>query len=165
MRWFITLKTMKQHEIYMKAALDLAIKAQKADEVPVGAVIVCDGKIVAKAYNKREKNNDPLGHAELKVIKKASKKLKSWRLVDCDLYVTLEPCAMCAGAISWSRIRTVIYAADDKKGGALGGAFDMYAQKGLNHKPKIISGILQHEASAMLTNFFKAKRELKQGES
>lgn len=165
MRWFITLKTMKQHETYMKVALNLAKKAQKKDEVPVGAVIVYNGKIIAKAYNKREKNNDPLGHAELKAIKKASKKRKSWRLTDCDLYVTLEPCAMCAGAISWSRIRTVIYAADDKKGGALGGAFDMYAQKGLNHKPQIVSGVLQLEASTILTSFFKAKRDLKRGES
>lgn len=142
----------------MRLALAEAEKAGKHNEVPVGAVIVCDGKVIAKAYNKREKNNDPLGHAELRAIKKASRKLKAWRLVNCDLYVTLEPCVMCAGAIMWSRFRHVIYGATDKKGGALGGAFNIFSEKGINHIPKITGGVLARETGELLTSFFQSKR-------
>lgn len=153
--------SMKNDEKYMRIALIEAQKAKKRNEVPVGAVIVCDGKVIAKAYNKREKTNDPLGHAELRAIKKASKKLKAWRLVNCDIYVTLEPCIMCAGAIMWSRFRRVIYGATDPKGGALGGSFNIFKEKAVNHIPEITGGLLEREAREMLTTFFQQKRESK----
>ena len=101
----------------MKLALKEAHKAAAIDEVPVGAVIVLNDKVIARGFNKREINNDPLGHAEMIAIRKASKKLNNWRLVDCELYVTVEPCAMCAGAIMWSRLQRVVYGTGDPKGG------------------------------------------------
>lgn len=151
--------SMMNDEKYMRLALVQAHKAKRKDEVPVGAVIVCDGKVIAKAYNKREKTNDPLGHAELRTIKQASRKLKAWRLVNCDLYVTLEPCIMCAGAIMWSRFRRVVYGATDKKGGALGGALNIFEEKAVNHIPEITGGVLAEEASLLLSDFFQKKRE------
>lgn len=144
---------------FMKLALLEARKAAQINEVPVGAVIVLDGKVIAKAHNKKETNNDPLGHAEILVIKKAVKKLGSWRLNGCSLYVTLEPCSMCAGAIMHSRISKVIYGASDPKGGAMGEVFNLFNSAPVNHKPEIISGILQEEAKTLLQTFFKAKRK------
>ncbi|TAH59005.1 MAG: nucleoside deaminase, partial [Bacillota bacterium] len=111
---------MNKDEKYMKLALKEAHKAAAIDEVPVGAVIVLNDKVIARGFNKREINNDPLGHAEMIAIRKASKKLNNWRLVDCELYVTVEPCAMCAGAIMWSRLKRVVYGTGDPKGGAMG---------------------------------------------
>ena len=102
--------------------------------------------------------HDPSGHAEIIAIKIASKKLKSWRLIDCTLYVTLEPCSMCAGAIMWSRIKRVVYGAKDIKGGAIGSSFNLFELKGINHKPEVTGGVLENEASAILKDFFKLKR-------
>lgn len=117
----------------MKAAYKEAVKAYTEDEVPVGAVIVKDGKIVARAHNKKEKKNDCTSHAEIECIRKASKKLGDWYLKDCELYVTLEPCVMCCGVIVNARIKKVYFGAKDVKAGALGGLFNLMDQKGFNH--------------------------------
>ena len=145
-------------EKYMALALKEAKKALLLDEVPVGCVIVKDNKIIARAYNKRETTNDPTSHAEINAIRKASKKMKSWRLVGATIYVTLEPCSMCAGAILWSRIDRVVYGANDFKGGALGSTYNMYEIKNLNHYPKITSGVLSNECSEIISSYFKSKR-------
>lgn len=146
---------------YMKIALKEAEKAAVLDEVPVGAVIVKNNKILAKAHNLREKSNDPTSHAEINAIRKACKKLKSWRLEGATIYVTVEPCAMCAGTILWSRIARVVYGAKDLKGGALGTTFNLYEIKNLNHYPEITSGVLEKECGNTISNYFKAKRNNK----
>ena len=150
---------MEKDEKFMKIALKEANKSFQLDEVPVGVVIVKDDKIIARGHNLRETKQDPTGHAEIIAIKKASKKLKSWRLIDCTIYVTLEPCSMCAGAIMWSRIKRVVYGAKDIKGGAIGSSFNLFEQKGINHKPEVTSGVLETEASRLLKDFFKTKRQ------
>lgn len=138
---------MNKDEKYMKLALKEAHKAAAIDEVPVGAVIVLNDKVIARGFNKREINNDPLGHAEMIAIRKASKKLNNWRLVDCELYVTVEPCAMCAGAIMWSRLKRVVYGTGDPKGGAMGEAFNLFDERIVNHIPEIKGGVLAKELS------------------
>ena len=156
---FLVVKHIEQDEKFMKIALKEANKSFQLDEVPVGVVIVKDDKIIARGHNLRETKQDPTGHAEIIAIKKASKKLKSWRLIDCTMYVTLEPCSMCAGAIMWSRIKRVVYGAKDIKGGAIGSSFNLFEQKGINHKPEVTSGVLEDEASTLLKDFFKLKRQ------
>lgn len=156
---FLVVKHMEKDEKFMKIALKEANKSFQLDEVPVGVVIVKDDKIIARGHNLRETKQDPTGHAEIIAIKKASKKLKSWRLIDCTMYVTLEPCSMCAGAIMWSRIKRVVYGAKDIKGGAIGSSFNLFEQKGINHKPEVTSGVLEDEASTLLKDFFKLKRQ------
>lgn len=156
---FLVVKHMEKDEKFMKIALKEANKSFQLDEVPVGVVIVKDDKIIARGHNLREIKQDPTGHAEIIAIKKASKKLKSWRLIDCTMYVTLEPCSMCAGAIMWSRIKRVVYGAKDIKGGAIGSSFNLFEQKGINHKPEVTSGVLEDEASTLLKDFFKLKRQ------
>ena len=146
---------------YMKEALKEAKKAELIDEVPIGCVIVKDDKIIARGHNQRETNQSPIGHAEIIAINKASKKLKSWRLEGCDIYVTLEPCIMCSGAIIQSRISKVYYGAFDSKGGALGSSINVLEAKNINHHPKVISGVMQEECSKIITNYFKAKRQSK----
>lgn len=144
----------------MEEAYKEAIKAIKEDEVPVGAVIVKDNKIIARAYNKKEKNNNPLGHAEILCIKKACKKLGDWYLKDCELYVTLEPCVMCCGAIINARIKKVYFGARDLKCGALGGLFNLMEQKGFNHY--FDSEFVEDaKCGRILSEFFKKKREIK----
>jgi len=142
----------------MLQALRLARKAAGEDEVPVGALIVREGRIIARAYNRRETLKSPTAHAELLAIQKAAKKLGGWRLPGCTLYVTLEPCPMCAGAIINARIPTVVYGAPDPKAGALGSVYDL-AQGKLNHTPEVISGVLQKECGEVLSDYFKRKRD------
>ncbi len=146
---------------YMKEALKEAKKAELIDEVPIGCVIVKDDKIIARGHNQRETKQSPIGHAEIIAINKASKKLKSWRLEGCDIYVTLEPCIMCSGAIIQSRINKVYYGASDPKGGALGSSINVLEANNINHHPKVVSGILKEECSSIITNYFKAKRQSK----
>lgn len=145
-------------ETYMKAAIELAKKAYKKDEVPVGAVIVKDNKIISKAYNKRQKTQDATLHAEIIAIKKACKKLHSFRLNDCVLYVTLEPCAMCAGAIINARIGTVVFGAYDAKYGCAGSLYNLIEDKRFNHHAKVFGGVLEDECKQLLTSFFETKR-------
>lgn len=156
---FLVVKAMKSEAYFMNLALKEARKSMQKDEVPVGAVIVKDDKVIARGHNLRESHFDPTAHAEIVAIKKACKKFKSWRLENCKIYVTLEPCSMCAGAILWARIDEVIYGAQDNKGGALGTCFNLYEQKGLNHYPKVKKGVLSEECSQILKEFFKTKRK------
>ena len=148
-------------EKFMKEAIKQARKAYDKLEVPVGAVIVKDGKIIARAYNQKETKNDTTNHAEILAIKKASKKLESWRLIDCDMYVTLEPCSMCAGALIQSRIRKVYIGAPDAKTGACGSVFNLLEDYKFNHKVEVETGILQSECEEMLKSFFKELRKTK----
>lgn len=151
---------MNKDEKYMKLALKEAHKAAAIDEVPVGAVIVLNDKVIARGFNKREINNDPLGHAEMIAIRKASKKLNNWRLVNCELYVTVEPCAMCAGAIMWSRLKRVVYGTGDPKGGAMGEVFNLFDERIVNHIPEIKGGVLAKECKEVIQSFFRNKRKI-----
>ena len=143
----------------MLLALKEAQKALLKDETPIGCVIVKDDKIIARGHNLREKKNLVTSHAEIEAITKANKKLKSWRLVDCDLYVTVEPCIMCAGAIIQSRIRNVYYGAKDPKGGAFSSSINVLEASNINHRPTIIGGILEEECAIIIKNYFKNKRK------
>ncbi len=149
-----------EHIKYMKLALKEAQKANDIDEVPIGAVIVRDGKVIAKAHNLRERSQSATAHAEVLAINKACKKLNSWRLDGCILYVTLEPCTMCIGASILSRVDGIVYGAKDPKGGSLGSLYDISLIKGFNHYPWIVSGISEIESSDLLRNFFKNKRKI-----
>ena len=144
---------------FMKEALKLAKSASEIDEVPVGAVIVKGNDIIATGYNLREHQQCATSHAELIAIQQACKNLNSWRLTDCRLFVTLEPCLMCAGAIIAARVGEVIYGAFDPKGGAMGSLYDLHQDIRLNHHPRVISGILSDESSDLLKSFFKQKRK------
>ncbi|MDR0849949.1 MAG: tRNA adenosine(34) deaminase TadA [Christensenellaceae bacterium] len=143
---------------FMQEALKLAEIARKKDEVPVGAIIVKDGKIIAKGYNKRERKQNALLHAEIVAINKACKKLKSFRLIDCELYVTLEPCPMCAGAIINSRIGKVYFGAYDQKRGCAGSIYNLLSDPRFNHNPEVTGGIIEEECAKILTTFFETKR-------
>ena len=148
-------------EKYMRLALKEARKAESIDEVPIGCVIVKDGKIISRGYNKREKNKDVTAHAEIEAIRKANKKLGDWQLIDCDLYVTIEPCIMCTGAIIQSRIRNVYYGSEDPKGGGLVSSVKLKEVTGLNHMPNIIGSILKDECSNIVKQYFANKRKNK----
>ena len=143
---------------FMEVAYKQALLAFKEDEVPVGCVIVKDEKIIAKAHNKKVKKNCAIFHAEIECIKSATKKLNNWNLTGCDMYVTLEPCMMCTGAIINSRIDNVYYACADPKGGALVSNIKIKKIKNLNHYPNVSRGTLSQECSNLLKNFFKSKR-------
>ena len=145
---------------YINEAYKEALKALKIDEVPVGAVIVKDNKIIARAYNKKEINNDPLGHCEILAIKKASKKLNSWRLTGCELYVTLEPCLMCLGAIIHSRIDKVYYGVKDPRFGSIEGNMSLLKDYKFNHEPECIN-LNDEKCGKVLKDFFKNKRDKK----
>ena len=149
---------MSKNEIYMLEALKEAELAKLEDEVPIGCVIVKDDQIIARSHNQRDKTNNPLGHAETLAIKKASEALGDWQLVDCDLYVTIEPCIMCGGAIIQSRIRRVIYGAPDLKGGAFGSSINILQANNINHHPEVISGVLEERCSTIIKDYFKSKR-------
>lgn len=149
------------NEKFMKIAIKEAMKAWKKDEVPIGAIIVKDDKIIARAHNLREKKQLSTAHAEILAIEKACKKLNTWRLENCTLYVTLEPCAMCTGATILSRIDHVVYGVKDAKGGCIESCIKMYEQQGFNHYPTYLSGVLEEECSKILSDFFKEKRKKK----
>lgn len=148
-------------EYFMKEALEEARKAYEMDEVPVGAVIVCDGEIVGRGHNTRETAKDPTGHAEMNAIRAASAKLGGWRLHKCDMYVTVEPCPMCAGAIMMSRIKNLYIGAADLKGGACGSVIDIPRNDMFNHKVDIEYGILEEECREILQKFFIKLREMR----
>ncbi len=148
-------------EEYMKIALNEAKKAYNKLEVPVGAIIVKDGKIIAKAYNEKEKRKDTTKHAEILAIQKASKKLKTWRLYDCDMYVTLEPCSMCAGALIQARIRKVYIGTMDEKTGACGSVLNLLEDYKFNHKVEVQYGICKNDCEKILKDFFKYLRKSK----
>ena len=152
---------MDQEIKFMKEAVKEAKKAELIDEVPIGCVVVKDGKVISRGHNIRETKQNPIGHAEIVAITKASRKLKSWRLDGCDIYITLEPCIMCSGAIIQSRIRHIYFGAFDPKGGALGSSIDVLKAENINHHPEVTSGVLQEECSSLLTNYFKNKRKQK----
>ena len=143
----------------MRLALKQAEKALLEDEVPIGAVIVRDDKVIARGYNKREQKQLVTSHAEIEAIQKAEKKLKSWRLVDCDLYVTLEPCLMCMGAIIQARFKNVYYGAKDPKGGAVVSSINALDSKNINHHPNVEGEILEKECSEIISNYFRTKRK------
>ena len=148
-------------EEFMQVALKEAKKAYKKLEIPVGAVIVKNGEIIAKAHNIKEEKKDTTKHAEIIAIQKASKKLESWRLNDCELYVTLEPCPMCAGAIIQSRIKKVYIGTLDEKTGACGSVLNLFKDYKFNHNVEVEYGILKNECEEILKKFFKELRELK----
>lgn len=152
---------MEYKEKFMKEALKEAQKAYDKLEVPVGAVIVKDGKIIARAHNLKETKFDTTKHAEILAIQKASKKLNSWRLLDCEMYVTLEPCSMCAGALINSRVKKVYIGANDEKTGAVGSVFNLLEDYTFNHKVEVEKGILKNECEDILKKFFKMLRKMK----
>ena len=145
----------------MSRALSLAAQAGQIGEVPVGALLVCNGAIIAEAFNDKETSLSPTAHAEIKVIERAAQDLKRWRLTDCELYVTLEPCVMCAGAIVQARLKRVVYGARDPKGGAVHSLYEVLSDARLNHRVEVVDGILGAECSQILTSFFKLQREKK----
>ena len=147
-----------EQEKYMKQALVQAQKAYDIEEIPVGAVIVKNGQVIARAYNKKETNNNPIAHAEILALEKATKKLNRWRLDDCDLYVTLEPCPMCAGAIIQARIKNLYIGTNDPKTGACGSVLDLLSDYKFNHKVHVENSILQPECEKILKDFFKQIR-------
>ena len=144
-------------EQYMREALRLAETAAADGEVPVGCVVVCGGEIVGRGRNRRERGKNALAHAEIEAIDMACRALGGWRLQNCDLYVTLEPCPMCAGAIVNARIRRVVYGARDPKAGCCGSVVDLFAQP-FNHRPEVEGGLLEDECAALLKDFFAELR-------
>jgi len=151
---------LQPHDRWMRSALDQACIAYDAGEVPIGAIIVYQERIIAEAYNQRESLKDPTAHAEMIAITQAAQALESWRLLDCTLYVTLEPCPMCAGAIVQARLPTVIYGAADPKAGAVHTLYNITSDVRLNHQAMVIGGVLQDECRAILQEFFAAQRAL-----
>ena len=145
----------------MKAALREAKKAYKLDEVPIGCVIVQNDKIIARGYNRRNTDKNTLAHAEMSAIKKASKKTGDWRLEDCTMYVTLEPCQMCAGAIVQSRLGKVVIGSMNPKAGCAGSVINLLQMKQFNHQVEMVTGVLEEECSTMLSGFFQELREKK----
>ncbi len=148
------------HEVYMRRALSEARAARDENEVPVGAIIVKDGKVIASAHNQRETLHDPTAHAEMIAITQAAQALEDWRLEGCVLYVTLEPCIMCSGAILQARIPTVVFGAQDPKAGGVSSMFKLLSDNRLNHRCELVSGILAPECGEILSLFFQAQRQL-----
>ena len=142
----------------MRVALELARKAASLGEVPVGAVVVKDGGIVGHGFNAPISRHDPSAHAEMTALRDAAQRLGNYRLVDCELFVTLEPCLMCAGAVMHARITRLVYGASDPKTGACGSVMDVFAERRLNHHTEVTGGVLMEECSAMLSNFFALRR-------
>lgn len=160
MDFALTDNPLQPHERWMRAALQLARQAYDEGEVPIGAVIVHDGRIIGEGYNQRESLKDPTAHAEMIAITQAAQSLESWRLLDCTIYVTLEPCPMCAGAIVLARIPTVIYGTTDPKAGACHSLFQITDDTRLNHRAAVLGGVLQPECKSLLQEFFAQQRAL-----
>lgn len=156
--------TVKGHEYWMRRAIAEARKAEAKAEVPIGCVLVLDNKIIARGHNLRESAHDPSAHAEMIAIRKASRKLNSWRLLNTTLYVTLEPCTMCMGAIILSRIPAVVFGCHDPKGGAAGSLFDLSDDSRLNHRVDLVPNVLKDECSWLLSSFFADLRRRKRAE-
>lgn len=151
----------KCHDYWMTRAITEARKAEAKDEVPIGCVIVSAGRIIARGHNLRETSQDPAAHAEMIAIRKAARKLGSWRLLNCTLYVTLEPCTMCMGAIILARIPTLVFGCYDPKGGAAGSLYDLSADPRLNHTVALVPQIMESECSGLLSSFFAGLRARK----
>jgi tRNA(adenine34) deaminase len=145
-------------EAFMREALALAGEAAQSGEVPVGAVVVCEGAVVGRGYNRPISAHDPTAHAEIVALREAASKLANYRLSECELYVTIEPCAMCAGAIMHARIARLVYGARDPKTGACGSIVDLFADGRINHHTAVSDGVLAAEAGALLSQFFAARR-------
>lgn len=151
----------KNDEFYMSLAIEQAKKAEALGEVPIGAVIVVNGEVIASAYNLRETTQNAVTHAELLAIEKACQKTGSWRLEQAELYVTLEPCPMCSGAILLSRIERVVYGAKDPKAGCAGTLMNLLEDSRFNHQAEVVSGVLEEKCGSMLTEFFRELRKKK----
>lgn len=143
----------------MREALKEARKAAKAGEVPVGAVVVSGGKVVGRGYNRSIMDRDPSAHAEMVAVRKAAKKIRNYRLSSCEIYATIEPCPMCAGALVWARISKVVFGAKDAKAGACGSVMNVARCRKLNHRMKITGGVLAKECRALIQHFFKTRRK------
>jgi len=150
---------MNRHEEYMKTALSLAQEARKNGEIPVGAIIVVNGEIVAKACNEKEMRGDATAHAEILALQRAAKQVGHWRLSDATMYVTLEPCSMCAGAMVQARLGKLVYGAYDPRAGAAGSVIDLLDHPAFNHRVIVKSGVLADECGQILKEFFEAKRK------
>ena len=153
------------NEKYMKAAIRLAKKAEKLEEVPIGCVIVYENKIIGRGYNRRNTDKTTLGHAEIAAIKKASKYINDWRLEGCTMYVTLEPCQMCAGAIVQARITNVVIGSMNPKAGCAGSILNILEHPSFNHQVNVTRGVLEEQCSSMLSEFFKKLRKKKAGKT
>lgn len=151
----------KDDHYWMKRALALAKKAETIGEVPIGAILVKDGRIIGRGFNRRESQNDPTAHAETIAIRQAARKLDAWRLTDTTLYVTLEPCPMCMGAIILARIKRVVFGCFDPKGGAAGSLYNLADDSRFNHRVKLSTGIMEKECSEVLSAFFRTLRQKK----
>ncbi len=147
------------HQRFMQQAYLLAEQAYREKEIPVGAVVVYENRIVGKGYNQVERLKDPTAHAEILAISAACQTLETKFLENCTLYVTLEPCPMCAGALVWSRIKTLVYGAHDSKAGACGSLYNIVTDSRLNHRMEVIHGIMENESEALLKSFFKEQRK------
>jgi len=155
---------LEQDKLYMQRAMELAMQAESHDEIPVGAVLVADGKIIGEGFNQSIMLNDPSAHAEMLAIRQAGQVLNNYRMLDCTLYVTLEPCSMCAGLLVHSRIKRLVYGADDLKTGAAGSVFNLVASDKLNHQIEVTKGVMADECGQMLSAFFKRRRQEKKAE-
>jgi tRNA(adenine34) deaminase len=149
----------QRDEYFMRLALREAELASAHDDVPIGAVVVRGGELLAAAHNERELRRDPTAHAEVLALREAARLLDSWRVLDSVLYVTLEPCAMCAGAIVLARVARVVFGADDPKAGACGSVLDVLAEPALNHRPQVACGLLAEDCGGLLSSFFAARRQ------
>lgn len=146
-------------ETYMKEAIDEAERAGAIGEVPIGAVVVSDGRIIGRGHNLREKESDPTAHAEIVAIRQAAHRIGSWRLTECTLYATIEPCPMCAGALVMARVERLVYGATDPKAGAVDSLFDVVRDTRLNHRMDVTAGVLQNECAALMQAFFRRLRD------
>ncbi|HOE11664.1 MAG TPA: tRNA adenosine(34) deaminase TadA [bacterium] len=145
-------------DFWIRQCLSLARDAAAQDEVPIGAVVVRDGEIIGRGRNRREETGDPTAHAEIVALREAGRNLRCWRLENCDLYVTIEPCVMCAGAVVWSRIRRLVFGARDAKAGAVASLYQIPQDERLNHRVEVVEGVLADECAAMMKEFFDRLR-------